>query len=816
MPIQPGQTLSHYRLLDRVGEGGMGVVFRAHDEHLDRDVAVKVLRPGRLGDQAARERFRTEALALSRLSHPNVETAHDFDTAEGQDFLVMEFVPGATVGERLAGGPLPEKEVLRLGGELADGLAAAHEQGILHRDLKPNNLRLTPDGRLKILDFGLAKLLEPAPAESRAATELVTGGVVGTLAYMAPEQLRDEEIDARADLYAAGAVLYEMATGQRPYGARTAPALVDAILHEPPVAPRAVNAAISPELERILLKCLDKAPERRYQSAPELAVDLRRLAGSSELLAPPAVRPRWRRPWWAVAGALMLLAILAVVLAERLLERPGRPGDAAAPGAIGSLAVLPLDNLTEDPEQQYFVDGMHEALIANLAKISALRVISRTSVMRYREATQSLPEIGRELGVDAIVEGSVMRAGDRVRITAQLVHAASDTHLWVESYEGDLRDVLRLQGDTARAIAREIRVVVTPEDRARLEGQRPVDREAYEEYLKGRHYLNQRTEREVLRSLEYFRRSIAIDPSYALAHAVEAEASILTGWYSWVAPRSAFPAAKAAAERALELDPGSAEAHTVAAAVSMLWDWDWVRAEAEFQRAIELDPGYPRAHHWYALFLSYMTRFDESVAEIRRAQTLDPLSVIIHTIAGLAFCQAERHELALREAQDILEISPDFPLAHEVLACAHMGLGRHAEAIAAAQRAVDLTDGSVEIADLAEAYFRAGRRERAEQLVAELEGRAEQGYVAAVPLAAVHLLMGDREAALDWLERAYSQRDWNLVFLQHRRYDELRSDPRFQELYRRVGLPPAGTGPRGGGSIDAGPAAGGGAETGAP
>lgn len=504
------------------------------------------------------------------------------------------------------------------------------------------------------------------------------------------------------------------------------------------------------------------------------------------------------RRGWLTAAALVLLTVVAAWWAPQLAELGGRILGDRSRGPIRSLAVLPLDNLSEDPGELYFVDGMHEALIANLAKISALKVISRTSALRYRDSDKPLDQIGRELGVDAVVEGSALRAADRVQITARLVHAASKTHLWSESYEGELSDVLRLQSDTARAIAREIQVAITDEDETRLGGQERVGRFAFEQFLKGRYHLNQRTRDDVLRSLESFRRSIEADPGFYLSHAAWAEAAILTGWYRWVSPEEAFPPARVAAERALALAPNSAEAHTMAAAISMLWDWDYVTAEAEFRRALELNPGYPRAHHWYALFLSYTARHDEAVAEIQRARELDPLSTIIRTIEAVCYCQGGRYEEALEAASKALEMTPDFPLALGMSTCGYVGLGKHEQAFAVARQAFETTGGAGELADLIEVCYVAGRENEALELLAELESRLEREHVSATTIAGTYLVLGRNEQAMDWLERAYEEHAWSLIFLRDRLYDPLRSDPRFRDLYRKVGLEAAVIPPRAG------------------
>jgi len=551
-----GQTLGHYRILEKIGAGGMGEVYRARDERLGREVAVKVLPPSLVPDESVRKRLRKEAQALSKLNHPNIEILFELGSKDGAEFLVVEYVPGVTLSDRLAQGPMPEREIARLGVQLANGLAAAHSQGIVHCDLKPSNLRTTPDGRLKILDFGIAKSLRVTRESSKhnVTTESTTGGqgVVGTLPYMAPEQLRSEPADARSDLYSAGAVLYEMATGQRAFRDGVAPRLTDAILHQAAVPPRAVNASISPELERIILKCLQKEPENRYQSAAELEVDLRQLATIEVPRSGTAVRrlPIWRRhPGVATALAVVLSAIVVGLSVGRWWEQQA---SRSGPGRIQSLAVLPLQNFSGDLQKDYFADGMTDQLIADLSQISALRVISRTTMMQYKGTRKPLPQIARELSVDAVIEGSVLSSGNRIRITAQLIQGSTDKHLWAQSYERDGRDVLKLQGDVASAIADEIRIAVTQQERARLTHAPPVIPAAYDTYLKGRYHWHKGTEQERQQARQYFEQAAQIDPNYASAYAGLAD-------YYWstdaLPPRVAMPQAKQYALKASRLTP---------------------------------------------------------------------------------------------------------------------------------------------------------------------------------------------------------------------------------------------------------------------
>jgi len=786
------QTLGHYRIVEQIGQGGMGVVYRAQDERLNRDVALKVLPASTLPDEAARKRFRTEALALSQLNHPNIATVHDFDTQDGVDFLVMEYVSGTTLAQRLAGGSLPEKEVAGLGVQIVAAMEEAHDRGIVHRDLKPSNIIVTPKGQAKVLDFGLAKLMRPANGGTLTTSLTQTEGIAGTLPYMAPEQLRGENADARTDLYAAGTVLYEMATGQRPFREELAARLTDAILHQVPVSPRALNARISAEMERIILKCLEKEPENRYQSAKEVGVDLRRLGSVASASAARAVAPvqglRWSRAALASgAAAVMLLAALVVLNVggwrERLLGR-------AAHAQIESLAVLPLTNFSRDPEQEYFADGMTEALITELAQISALRVISRTSVMRYKGTVKPLPEIARELHVDAVVEGSVARSGDHVRISAQLIEAATDRHLWAKSYERDLSDVLQMEGELARAVAREIQVKLTPQEQTRLTSARTVNPEAHDAYLKGRYYMNKTTEENVNKGIKYFQHAISIDRGYASAYAGLADAYYLLSNLR-LPPQEAMPKARAAATKALELDQTLADAHTSLAVVKAFYDWQWPEAENEFRRALKLNPSYAPAHLWYGTLLSDLGRHDEALAEIQRALEIDPLSVNTSERLGETYYWRRQYDLAIEQYRKTLEMDPSFFPAHWGLGWAYEQKGMLKEAIAEDKETVRLGGGLGASALLGHAYAVAGKKSEAQQILRQLKSQSGKSFVSAYDLATIYVGLGEKERALTLLKDGYEQRAEGLVWLKvDPVFDSLRSDPRFQDLLRRVGLPP--------------------------
>jgi TolB-like protein/Flp pilus assembly protein TadD len=782
-----GQTLGHFRILEKIGSGGMGEVYRAQDERLQRDVAIKVLPAGALADETARKRFRKEALALSKLNHPNIETLHEFGTEGAVDFLVMEYVAGTTLSDMLTGGPLPEKEIIRLGAQLAEGLAAAHQQNVVHRDLKPSNLRVTLDGRLKILDFGLAKLFPP-PGEVAATDSLSeTGAAAGTLPYMAPEQVSGAPPDPRSDIYAAGAVLYEMATSQQLFPRDREPLrLLYAILHTPPRPPSASNFRISGGLEAIVLKCLEKEPDHRYQSTREMLADLRRLSAGSTAVA--IGRRRASFPPWLFA--ILTLGIVAGLVFWLV---PGRwreamPGNSALP--IRSLAVLPLENLSGGHEQDYFADGMTDALITNLGQIRALRVISRTSIMRYKFERKPLGDIAKELSLDAVVEGSVLRSGTRVQITARLIQATTDTQIWSKTYERDLSDILRLQSDVARAIADEIRIQVTPEENARISRPRKVKPEAFDAYLKGRYHWEKRTREDLVKSLEFFQQAIRMDPTYAQAYAGLADSYAVLGNNQYLRPDDSFPKAKAAALKALEIDDGLAEAHTSLAFTLWNYEVDGASAERDFKRAIGLNPGYATAHHWYAGFLSGMGRHEEAVAEIRKARELDPLSPRINANVGFILYFARKYDQAIAELQKALEMDPSDGTAYLYLGMVYTQKGNHEQAITVLVKYGQLP-GNSPLSDLEIAYSQAmaGHREKAEDLLRRLLSESKGSYIPPYSIARVYAALGQKKHALGWLEKAYEERAPQLAFLNvDPRLDPLRSDPEFRALLRRTKL----------------------------
>ncbi len=794
-----GKPFSHYRITEKLGQGGMGEVYRAEDKNLSRQVAIKVLPDEFARDAERLARFEREAKLLASLNHPNICTIYDIGEFEGRHFFAMEYLEGKTLKHRIQGKPLQTDEILDLAIQIADGLDAAHSKGIIHRDIKPTNIFITASGHAKILDFGLAKLVSRCFAD---ATELSTadtkemltspGAALGTVAYMSPEQALGLELDTRTDLFSFGIVLYDMSTGRRAFGGDGVGVIRNAILNHALISPRRLNPELPAALERIIEKCLQKDRALRYQTAADLKADLRRLKHSEEGSGTAAVTPAWdsgpRKLWPVLFGGLAVIALIAAVaglnigdLRQRLLGRSPSPH-------IKSLAVLPLENLSGDPEQGYFADGMTEALITDLAQIKALRVISRTSVMLYKGAKKPLPKVARELNVNGIVEGTVLRDRDRVQITAQLIYAPTDQHIWANTYEGDLKDVLKLQHEVASAIADEIRIAVTPRERERLASANVVVPAAYDAYLRGRYYWNMDTERDWFKARQYFEQAIQLDPNYAPAYSGLAD-------YYWgtdeLPPRIKMPKAKEYALKGLEIDPDSAQIHTSLGVIRFLADWDWREAERELRRALELDPNNAGAHRMYAEYLSEMGRPEEALTEFQESQQLDPLAISTQVMIGWTYYFARRYDDALEQCQKCVGLDHRSVNAHNCLGLSYMAKEMYEKAIQECQTAVDLSGNDIARAvDLARAYALSGNQAAARRRLDEWEQRAKHSYIPPYFLAQVHVALGEKVQGISWLEKAYAERDPRLVQLAvDPAFDLVKTDPRFQDLRRRLNFP---------------------------
>ena len=755
-----GQTLGRYRIVERLGEGGMGVVFRAEDPRLERDVALKILKQDALHDEDSKRRFRLEARALSRLLHPNIATLFDFDSDKGVDFLVLEFVPGESLARMLANGPLPETRARAIAIDVTEGLQSAHEEGIVHRDLKPGNVVITPRGRAKVLDFGLARVMPGAASLTQSAPISGPAALVGTVPYMSPEQVRDEGVDARTDLYALGALLFEMTTGRRPFSGDDVLSLLYKITHEPAPLLRVVRPGLSAELEAVVAHCLEKAPLRRFSDAGAL---LRALRGESSDHAPG--------------------------LPTRTAFPAGGPESGPGKG-IRSLVVLPFENRSGDPAQEFFADGMTDALITDLAQIEALRVISRTSAMRFKGTHPPLSELARDLHVDGVVEGSALQVGDRVRITVQLVDVATDRSLWAKSYERSLTDILALQSEVAHAIADEIRIQVTPDERARLRSKGAVNPRAHVAYLQGSFLWNRFTSESVKEAIRRFEEALAIDPNYAAAYAGLADSYIMLANHHILPPREGYSLGRKAAERGLSLDESLAELHTSLGWIHRLFDWDWPAAERACLRTIQLNPGYAFGRSRYALLLSGIGRHEEAIAQAERAHELDPLNLVTFTVVGDTLFFARRFDRSVASYRKCLELDPNFGAAHTDLARSLEQVGRADEAVEEFVRGTTGPDGVPRPSSgLAILYARAGKMDEARATLEAVKSLAQKEFVSPYGIASYYAVTGDNDRALDWLEKAYSERDGTLVWLKvHPRLDGLRGEPRFRDLLARLRL----------------------------
>ena len=784
--------LGAYEILSALGAGGMGEVYRARDPRLNRQVAIKLL-PGELAaDPHARERLRREAMAVAAIDHPYI--CKIFEIGEDGDalFLVMEYIAGETLHRRLQDGALPLSDALQVAGEVAEALQEAHARRFLHRDLKPANIMLTEQGHVKVMDFGLAKQVEDLPSPDQATRELgaaqltAHGSIVGTPDYMSPEQVKGVTLDARSDLFSFGVILAEMISGRHPFRQPSTGETLSAVLREPPD----LSGDIPQPLGDVVRRLLAKRPEDRYASSADVRADLARLASSSAtIVAAPAADGApavWKRFAWS-ASALGLGLVGYLIVTSGLL-RPASPAPDAAT-VIRSIAVLPLDNYSGDPNQDYFAEGMTDELTANLATISQLRVISRGSAMQFKGKNRpSTPDIAAKLNVDAVVEGSVSRSGDKVRITAQLIDARADRHLWAKSFERSSRDVLALQAELASAIAREVNVRLTSSEHVRLTAVPSVNSEAHDAYLKGRYFFNRPSDENLQKAIAQFEEAVRLSPEFAPAFSGMSDAYLWAGYNEgFLTATEARPKAKAAAEKAVQLDDHSAEAHTSLAVFKLFYEYDLAGCEREFRRALTLNPNYAFAHDQFGLALSFQGRFDEAVAEGKRAIELDPLSPQVLIDAAVPFMFQRNAAPAKELARKAAELDPMYFFPVMIDGWTDLEVGKFREAIPALKKAKAMESPPFVTAYLAFAYGAAGDREAAMVELAELKKVSRDGKVLPFNLALVYLGLGDRARTLDNLERALAADSQMMAWIgRDTIFDPIRSEPRFVALLNKM------------------------------
>ena len=755
MSLAAGIRLGPYEILSPLGAGGMGEVYRARDPRLGRDVAIKVLPEHLSQDPQALARFEREAKAVAALSHPNILAIFDVGTEQGVSYAVTELLEGETLRARLTRGAIGWRKAVETGATLTEGLAAAHSKGITHRDLKPENIFLTLDGRVKILDFGLARIrpVESPGAETVTRADTQMGTVMGTVAYMSPEQVRGGVAEAPSDIFSLGCVLYEMVSGEKAFSRQSVADTMAAIVSHDPPEPSKSGKEVPPEFEQVIRRCLEKNPWERFESARDLAFRLREILSGSGTVRMPA--------------------------------------PSGHPKAFDSLAVLPFANAGGDPDAEYLSDGITETIINNLSQLGKLRVAARTTVFRYKGRDADLETVGRELNVRAVLTGKVVQRGDNLRIQAELVDTADGSQLWGQRYNRKTADIFAIEEEIAREISETLRLRLTGEEQKRLGKRHTEDNEAYQLYLRGRYHWNRRGVDGLQRAVTCFERALEKDPAYALAWAGMADCYAMHDPYEVCSGKEAGPRAKEAAVKALDIDDSLAEPHACLGLIKTYCDWDWTGAEREFLRAIELNPNSATAHYWFNIPLVATRRAEEAVAHARRALEIEPLSLIVHTNLAGTLTAAGRHEEAIEANRKAIELDPGFPLAHWALALSYEGKGMYVEAIPELQEAVRLSRGGpMFLGSLGRVYGISGQTEEAQKALRELEQQSRRRYVAPFDLALVYLGLGETEQAFEWLEKAREDRSFWLVYFVRfaMLFEGFRSDPRYQNLLRRMRL----------------------------
>lgn len=788
-----GSTISHYKVVSKLGEGGMGIVYQAEDTRLGRTVALKFISPQLTKDEAAKKRFVNEARTVSKFDHPNICTVHEIDeTEDGQTFIAMTFYPGETLDSRIRSAPLALIEAVSIAEQIASGLLRAHESQTIHRDIKPSNVLITSRGAVKLLDFGLAKL-------SGRKGDTSAGSTPGTLDYMSPEQLMGDDIDHRTDVWSLGVVLYQMVTGRLPFDQEQDSAVMYSIVNRQPPTAKQINPEIPEELDRIIMMCLRKDRSERYESVGLLLSDLKYIRtvisrSDSGPIENQPIHALSRTFWIQKKISWYILGLAIFLIAGFFYWNPF--GSMSKSGLkefrLNRIAVLPFENISPDQEENYFADGITEEVISRLSRLSGLTVISRTSVMRYRSTSLSIEKIGEELKIGSLLEGTVRKAGDKLRITVRLTNVESQATVWSDDYDHDFKEIFTIQSNIATSVARALQVHLKEGEKIRMESPSTDNLDAYSFYLKGLYNWNKRTPAAMTKGLEYFHQAVAMDSSFAPAYSGLADGYALLGSFNYGAlpPLTAFPKAKDAARKAKEFAPDLAETITSAANISFIFDRDWKKAEKEFRTATDLNPNYATARHWFSLYFMCMGRFDEALEEINAGLEVDPVSLVINTDVGWILYNARRYDLAIAKLREAIELDPNFIQAHLALGLAYLQVQEYGKAIAIFENAMVLSGGRPIVqASLGYALAISGQKEKAEKILAGLMERAKTEYVPPLYFAYVNVGLDDREEGFKWLNTALDEKSTYFVnYMVDPKLDRFRTDPRYDELAKRIGF----------------------------
>jgi eukaryotic-like serine/threonine-protein kinase len=834
--LRPDTNLSHYRIVSKIGEGGMGEVYLAQDTKLDRKVALKVLPAEVASNRDRMERFVREAKSAAALSHPNIAQIFQIGETDGTHYIAMEFIDGVTLRDKIHRERTELRKLLRYLQHVAEGLAKAHAAGIVHRDLKPDNIMITHDGHAKILDFGLAKLIEQSPVPDSDSSEIATavlphhstpGTVMGTVGYMSPEQAqgKTKEIDHRSDIFSFGCILFEAATGKKPFQGDSVLKSLHMVAYGPAPPITDSNPSAPAELQRIVRRCLEKDPDERYQGIREVAIELKHLrreleggadfdttvpssiskqsdastnSSSTSTTAavqtgsiPPAtfsaeyVVQRIKRHKVSVAVAVVIL--IAAVASFSYYFRAGK-----SESGIHSIAVLPFQNKSTDADTEYLSDGLAESLIFRLSQLPNLKVSPTSSVIRYKGKDTDPAQIAKDLEVEAVMSGRVSQRGDDLTISVELIDARTNKLIWAERYDRKMSDLLATQREIATAIAQKLELKLSGNDAKGITKRYTNSNEAYQLWLKGRYSFAKRTKEGHLQAIGYFRQAINLDPEFALAYARLAETYGSIAFYPYLSPKDAFPEAKAAARQALQIDPTLAEAHTFLAYSLVIYDWNWAEAERSFKRAIELDPNNSAAHFRYGqIYLAPVGRLDEGIDEIKRGLELDPLDINMGGVLAWAYLATGQNDRALEQAKKTYDLEPSHPIGRWQLNQAYINTGKYTDAISLSEQSLQ-TDPTNQLAlrEAGVAYAKAGRRDKAEEMIRRFREIQKTQYVPTCRIAAIYGALGEKDKAFEELNKAFEVRDWELFRINVDPYwTPLRDDPRFKDLLKRLNLP---------------------------